>query len=303
MTIPFMKLIIGTRGSQLSLTQTTIIKNQLLNVNPHVQIAVKIIITKGDKNMNPIPLDTVGKGWFTKELDNELFSGTIDVAVHSLKDLPETLPPGLIIAGIPEREDPRDVLVSKDTMSLEDLRTGAIIGTDSIRRKIQILHKRKDLVVKSLRGNVNSRMTKLEKEDYDGIILAAAGLKRLGLESKITQYFEPIDIIPSPGQGALAIVVKKENKNVLRLVENLNHYPTVIATQAERAFSRAVEGGCKTPTGAYAVCEEEKLTLYGMIGSLDGLHIIKESIRGDCSDSKTLGMRLAKQLLDVSKSW
>ncbi|HSW97228.1 MAG TPA: hydroxymethylbilane synthase [Candidatus Saccharimonadales bacterium] len=296
-----MKIILGARGSKLSIVQTNIVKEKLTGINPELQIEIRVITTKGDKNMAPIPLDTIGKGWFTKELDSELLLGNIDIAVHSLKDLPETLPNGLIIAGLPERGDPRDVLVSKENISLENLKKHAIIGTDSIRRKIQILNKRPDIIVKSIRGNVDSRLMKLETESYDGVILAAAGLERLGLSSKITEYFAVADIIPSPGQGTLAVVVKKENKNLCELIKKLNHMQSVIASEAERAFSKQLGGGCKTPTGAFAHINDEKLIVYGVVGSLDGQHIFKESIEGKPSEAKQLGITLAKILLNKSK--
>lgn len=237
------KLIIGTRGSQLSLAQTEIIKEKLQRFFPKTQIEIKIIKTTGDINMNPVPLDTVGKGWFTKELDKALLDGRIDLAVHSLKDLPEELPEGLIIAAIPEREDAREALVSKNNISFEKLKKGAVIGTDSTRRQSQILQKRPDLKVKSIRGNVITRLKKLESGEFDGIFLAVAGLKRLGLANCITQYFSEKDFIPSPGQGALAITIKKNNKILLHQLKKINHEETLIAVTAERAFSRALGGG------------------------------------------------------------
>lgn len=298
-----MKIILGARGSKLSLAQTQIVKNKLLAINSQLEIEVKIITTKGDKNLAPIPLDTVGKGWFTKELDKELLRGTIDIAVHSLKDLPESLPKGLCIAGIPEREDPSDVLVSTNNVLLKNLKQGAVIGTDSIRRKVQILHKRPDVIVKSLRGNVDSRLKKLETGEYDAIMLAAAGLKRLGLDSKITELFAETDIIPSPGQGALAIVVKEDNETISELLTKLNDKDTIIATTAERAFSKQLDGGCKTPTGSYAMIEKNTVTIYGMIGTMDGKHIIKESIEGPTSQAKQLGITLAKKMFEKSKQY
>lgn len=298
-----MKIILGARGSKLSLAQTQIVKNKLLAVNSQLEIEVTIITTKGDKNLAPIPLDTVGKGWFTKELDKELLRGTIDIAVHSLKDLPESLPKGLCIAGIPEREDPSDVLVSTNNVLLKNVKPGAVIGTDSIRRKVQILHKRPDVIVKSLRGNVDSRLKKLETGEYDAIMLAAAGLKRLDLDSKITERFAETDIIPSPGQGALAIVVKEDNETIRELLTKLNDKDTIIGTTAERAFSKQLDGGCKTPTGAYAKIDKNTVTIYGMIGTMDGKHIIKESIEGPTSQAKQLGIMLAKNMFEKSKQY
>lgn len=298
-----MKIIIGTRGSKLSIAQTNIIKDKLLQLYPQSEIELKLITTTGDVNMAPIPLDTVGKGWFTKEIDKALLQGEVDLAVHSLKDLPEVLPKGLVLVATPEREDARDVLVSNGNISFDNLPKSAIIGTDSIRRKIQILHKRPDLVVKSLRGNVNTRLAKLESGEYDAIILAAAGLIRLGFENKITEYFSIEDFVPSPGQGTLAIVAKEDyivgSKHVWTL---LNHEPTVKETSAERAFSKELGGGCKTPTGAYAVCKNDIITIYGMLGSLDGKKIVKEKIEGPCPQAKELGKQLAKTLSDCMQN-
>src|SRR5258706_2198014 len=217
------KIIIGTRGSKLSLIQTNIVKDLLQPLVPNTIIETTIIKTSGDKNMNPIPLDTIGKGWFTKEIDKRLLDGHIDIAVHSLKDLLDTLTPGLSITAIPQREDPREALVSQSSIPLLKLRKGAVIGTDSIRRKIQILNLRKDFVVNSVRGNVNRRLERLDSGEYDGLILAVAGLKRLGLENRIAQYFEAEDFIPSPGQGALAIVSRKGNNNLNKILIKLNN--------------------------------------------------------------------------------
>lgn len=297
------RIVIGTRGSQMALVQTRTIKDLLQPFLPNTTIDIKIVKTVGDKNMNPIPLDTVGKGWFTKELDKELLMGNIDLAVHSLKDLPEVLPEGLMIAGIPERDDPRDALVAKDAALLENLKSGAVIGTDSMRRKVQILQKRKDIIVESVRGNVNRRLEKLDNGEYDGLILAVAGIKRLGLEERISQYFETADVIPSPGQGALAVVVKKDNRVLIAAIKNINHHATVAATQAERAFSAAVGGGCKTPTGAYAQSIGNRLLLRGMIGSLDGRHVVKDEMTGSIAKPATLGTALAEKLLKTCSPW
>lgn len=294
---------IGTRGSQLALIQTDIIKNMLLELVPTIHICVQIITTKGDKNMNPVPLDSVGKGWFTKEIDKALLDETIDIAVHSLKDLPEMLPEGLIIAAIPKREDAREALVSKDNTPLESFKKGAVIGTDSTRRKAQILHKRPDLVVESVRGNVNTRLEKLDAGQYDGLFLAVAGLKRLGLENRITQYFPIDDIIPSPGQGALAVVIKESNTDLFSLISQLNHQPTLTAISAERAFSKAVGGGCKLPVGMHAQCKGNTIHMHGVIGSLDGKHLAKDSLQGESRLSLQLAETLAQQLLKESNPW
>lgn len=297
------KIIIGARGSQLSLIQTDIVKNKIEKVLPNSEIIVKIITTKGDKNLNPVPLDSIGKGWFTKEIDQQLLKGEIDLAVHSLKDLPEMLEEGLVISAIPEREDARESMVSKTGLFFEKLKSGAIIGTDSTRRAAQILHKRADLMVKSLRGNVNKRLEKLENEDYDAIFLAVAGLKRLGLEDRITQYFEVDDFIPSPGQGALAVVTTKANKSLNYYLDQLNDQSTVAAVKAERAFSDTVGGGCKMPVGAYAKCQKDSLIIYGFVGSLDGKNEAKASTTGQISEPEKLGKQLAGKILKLCQPW
>ena len=297
------KIIIGARGSQLSLIQTDIIKTFLQPLIPNATIEIKIIKTTGDKDMSPIPLDTIGKGWFTKAIDTQLLENKIDLAVHSLKDLPETLPEGLIISAIPEREDAREALVTNNNMSLQQLKKGAVIGTDSTRRRVQILQMRKDLRVESVRGNVNRRLEKLDNKEYDGLCLAVAGLKRLGMLDRITQYFDSTDFIPSPGQGALAVVSKENKKELNTLLAQMNHRPTIAAITAERAFSSAVGGGCKMPIGAYAECINDTITLYAMLGSLDAKHMIKDSLQGNIDNPNDLGKTLAKNLLSRSTSW
>ncbi len=291
------RIIIGTRGSKLSLVQTEIVTKLLHAQNPLLDIEIKIIKTTGDKNMNPIPLDSIGKGWFTREIDRALLKKTIDLAVHSLKDLSETLPPGLIISAVPQREDAREALVCTNGFTLKTLPKGAVIGTDSMRRKVQLLHKRNDIVVKSVRGNVNRRLQKLDDGEYDALLLAVAGLKRLGLEERITQYFSPTDFIPSPGQGALAIVTRTSDTFLTPLLKKITHKQTLTAITAERAFSAAIGGGCKLPVGAYCTWDNNALTLSGMVGSLDGNHIEKASLVGEISKPHTLGKLLAFKLL------
>src|SRR6185369_2008954 len=297
------KIIIGTRGSKLSLNQTTIIKNLLQPLFPQHLIEITVIKTLGDKNMKPIPLDTVGKGWFTKELDEVVLNGSVDLAVHSLKDIPETFPSALTIAAIPKREDAREALVSKNGLTLAQLKKGAIIGTDSIRRKVQILHLRPDVTIKSLRGNVIRRLEKLDNGEYDAICLAVAGLKRLGLSDRITQYFETETLVPTTGQGALAVVTKNKNKALTRALAQLNHKESVIVTTAERIFSEVMEGGCSMPIGAYASIQGKKLTLCGMVGSLDAKNMLKETITGDVFTYKNLAKKLARSLLKQSAAW
>lgn len=297
------KIIIGTRGSQLSLVQTNIVKDLLQLHVPNTEIEITTITTKGDKNMKPIPLDTIGKGWFTKEIDKQMLDGTIDMAVHSLKDLLDTLTSGLTIAGIPEREDAREALVTTSGKKLKQLKKGAVIGTDSLRRKIQIHQIRPDLEVKSVRGNVNKRLEKLDAGEYDGLFLAVAGLKRLGLEKRITEYFDVKTFIPSPGQGALAVVSSLSNTQLTQTLQKLNHKESVIAVTAERAFSSATGGGCSMPVGAYAACTGKTLKLHGMIGSEDGKRMIKGTMEGSIDDPTGLAEKLATKLLKEAADW
>lgn len=296
-------IILGTRGSNLALIQTGIVKVLLLQLYPHITINVTIINTTGDKNMNPVPLDSVGKDWFTKELDKALLDGTIDAAVHSLKDISEMLPKDLTIAAIPAREDAREAFISRNKVLFKNIQKKARIGTDSTRRKAQLLYKRPDMHVESIRGNVNRRLEKLENGDYDGIFLAVAGLKRLGLKNVITEYFSETDIVPSPGQGALAVVIKKDNTDLLTLFKKLNHTPTVKAVKAERAFSKMFGGGCSMPIGAYANYKNNKLTLHGMVASLDGKHVLKDSLKNNSLPPVKLGKTLAVQMMKKSSLW
>ncbi len=297
------KIIIGTRGSQLSLVQTNLIKDHLQSLLPQTLIEIKIITTKGDKNMNPVPLDSVGKGWFTKEIDKALLAGEIDMAVHSLKDLSEILPKGLVIAALPIREDAREALVARSGLPLLKLKKGSVIGTDSTRRKAQILHKRPDLIVESIRGNVNRRLEKLDNGEYDAVFLAVAGLKRLGLTSRITEYFDETDIIPSPGQGALAVVIRKSNTALYTTLKKLNDPTTVAAVKAERAFSKAIGGGCKMPVGAYAKIVEDTIIMHAVVGSLDGTYLEIDSIKGSILTPAKLGKIIASRLLETCKNW
>lgn len=297
------KITIGARGSRLSLIQTEIVKGKLLSIFPGIEISVKIIKTYGDKNLKPIPLDSVGKGWFTKEIDQELLNGEIDLAVHSLKDLPEELEKGLVISAIAEREDPADALLSKGNLSLEKLKSGAVVGTDSTRRGSQILFKRGDLIVKSLRGNVNTRVEKLDNGEYDAVVLAVAGLKRLGLEGKISEYFDPTEFIPAPGQGALAVVSNERNKDLNAKLALINDKEAAVEIEAERVFSNTVGGGCKMPVGAYARCRGEGLTIHAFIGSTDEKFQIRGSLSGKALEGRFLGKELAERLLKDSAPW
>lgn len=300
-----MRIIIGTRGSELARMQTEIIRKKLLAVEPRLTIEIKVIKTEGDKNLSPIPLDTVGKGWFTKEIENELLYGTIDLAVHSLKDLPEELPVGLHIGSYPAREDARDVLVSNGNVSLKYLPPNARVGTDSSRRRVQVLALRPDLKVDSMRGNVPTRIQKLETDGYDAAILAAAGLKRLGLDHRIAQYFAIDEITPAPGQGILAVEVRSKvtskDEPMLSLISKINDPTAELAARVERAFSKRVGGGCKEPVGAYMEIKGKQFTFFGMIAPEDGSRVLRDMTRGNLEDAIPLAEKLGDALVELFK--
>jgi hydroxymethylbilane synthase len=296
MSLP-QKLVIGSRGSALALKQVDITTAALHAVNPDLEIEVRVIQTHGDVNQGPIPLDTVGKGWFTKEIEETLLAGEIHLAVHSLKDMADEMPEGLCIGAYLAREDARDALVTKNGESLEELASGAVVGTDSARRQAQMLALRPDAVMQSLRGNVITRLQKLADEPYDAIILAAAGLKRLGLEDRITHYFEPNEMTPAPGQGILAIQMKDGNKELQELLDSVHDEDATHAARIERAFSKALGGGCKSPTGAYAYRDGADWVLVGMKENAAGI-VERKEMRVPSGESTELGSTLAQKFLN-----
>lgn len=292
------KITIGTRGSALALKQTDIAIEAIKSVDPSITIDVRVIRTHGDVNQNPIPLDTIGKGWFTEEIENALLNKEIDIAVHSLKDMADKMPVGLCIGAYLPREDARDVLITKHGEKLEELPLGAIIGTDSARRQVQMLALKSGVRMKSLRGNVVTRLEKLSSDNYDAIILASAGLKRLGLEKKITRYFGPTEMVPAPGQGTLAIQARENDATLQDILTRINDSDTARITKVERSFSHTVGGGCKAPTGAYATRDGDNCTLLAMIVAENGriLHKQRSAAWEDCEE---LGVSLAKELLSA----
>jgi len=288
-----MEFVIGTRGSDLARRQTALVQARILARYPEARVTVAIIRTKGDKDLRPIPLDTVGKGWFTREVEAELLGGRIDLAVHSLKDLPESLPSGLVLAAVTEREDPRDALVSKTGAALADLPEGASIGTDSERRKFQIARLRPDCKVKSVRGNVVSRLAKLfSGSEYDALVLAAAGLIRLGERKKIAEYFDPREFIPAPGQGTL-VAEAREGSKAAELLAPLDDPKVRLESAAERSFSFAFGGGCKLPVGAYAETSNGRMRLHGMAADPNTGAFFLEMIKGGKDEAEELGKALA----------
>ena len=292
-------LKIGTRGSKLALWQANWVKSSLEAKHPFLSIELEIIKTKGDKILD-VPLAKVGgKGLFVKEIEEALLDGKIDLAVHSMKDMPGDIPDGLCIGAIPQREIPQDVLISRNKNRLSKLGSGAKIGTSSLRRKAQLLHARPDLVVLPLRGNLDTRLKKLETENLDAIILAAAGVKRLGLENRITEYLDETIMLPAVGQGALCIEVRQDDPVVEPVVASLEHPQTRTVILGERAFLNRLEGGCQVPIAAYGRIDNNTFTLAGLVATVDGKTLIKETLAGSEDSSEIIGTKLADRLIDM----
>lgn len=290
-------LKIGTRQSLLALWQSNYIAACLRNQYPACEVVLKKIVTKGDRILD-VPLAQIGgKGLFTKEIEEELLSGKIDLAVHSLKDMPTVLPEGLCLTVITERANVGDAFVSNKYDSFAELPLGAVIGTSSLRRKAQLLAARPDLTIRDLRGNVDTRLRKLDEGLYDAIILAAAGLERLGHGDRIKGII-PADVcLPAVGQGALAIECRTDNVEVRAMLDFLNDVPTVQATSAERAFLGLVEGGCQVPIGVHADVKNEKIRIEAIIASLDGKTVLRDSLTGSAADAVALGKKLGEKML------
>ncbi len=293
-------IIIGTRGSALALWQSDHIASLIHQAYPAITVEIKKIKTTGDIILDS-PLSKIGdKGLFTKELDRALLDGEIDLAVHSLKDVPTNIPDGLLIAVVTEREDIRDVFIShpaKKYSSLNDVPNGGMIATGSLRRKCQLLHHRPDLSIIDIRGNLNTRKEKLENSDWDGMLLAKAGVTRLGWTSIISEIFSPTFILPAVGQGALGIEIREADTALQKLLSPFAHAETQQATTGERALLRHLEGGCQIPIGTYGRIENGKFILDAIVGSLDGKRIVRGSITGTPEDSAALGVSLAAELL------
>lgn len=291
-------LRIGTRGSLLALRQSEQVKAALSAMHPELRIELKIIKTTGDKILD-VPLAKVGgKGLFVKEIEEALLARQVDLAVHSMKDVPAMLPEGLEIAAVPAREDPRDVLVSGKAGTLEELPHGAVIGTGSLRRGAQALALRPDLRVETLRGNLDTRLRKARDGSYDAVILAAAGLHRMGWKDRITAYLDPDVFIPAIGQGALGIEARADDREVWRLLRGLHDVSTAAAVTAERAFLKELEGGCQVPIGGHAQVRGASVALTGLVASLDGRTLYRETRQAPCEEAERLGRELARELLD-----
>ncbi|MBS4538580.1 hydroxymethylbilane synthase [Clostridium sp. D2Q-11] len=294
-----MKIVVGSRGSKLALTQTKWVIDQLRYKFPYVDFQIKIIKTKGDIIQN-ISLDKIGdKGLFVKEIENSLLSKSIDMAIHSMKDMPSVTPKGLIFTGIPKREDPRDALVLKEGYkSLEDLPKGARIGTGSKRRKYQLLKVRPDLDIVSIRGNIETRIEKIHTENFHGIILAAAGLHRLGLNNRISMYLSPEVILPAPAQGSLAIEICDERKDIYDMVKEISCRETMIQVKAEREFLKGVNGGCHIPVGALCTVIDDKIILDCIFGDEEGNKLVRKTKEGKIGEEQALGIELAQAVIE-----
>ncbi|TLY19545.1 MAG: hydroxymethylbilane synthase [Nitrospirae bacterium] len=291
------ELVIGTRGSKLALWQAEWVHARLRELEPELAVSVKRIKTTGDKILDT-PLATIGgKGLFVKEIEEALLRGEIDLAVHSMKDVPTHLPAELEILAIPEREDPRDVLITLNHVTLERLMPGSRIGTSSLRRQAQLLHYRPDLSFQILRGNLDTRLRKLEAGEYDGIILAAAGIKRLGWSDRVTEYLSPDVCLPAIGQGALALEGRADDGFVREVVARLDHHPTRMAVTAERALLERLEGGCQVPIAAHAAITNGTVTLSALIAGVDGRRLVRDLLHGPMGDAHRLGVQLAERLL------
>ena len=292
------QIIIGTRGSKLALWQADYIEQRLREEYPGLSVTQKRVTTKGDRILD-VPLAKIGgKGLFTKELEEEMLSGGIDLAVHSLKDMPAKVPDGLVIAAVTKRLDPGDALVSNRFSSFEELPKGARVGTSSLRRRAQILCARPDLEMLDLRGNVNTRLRKLDEGEYDAIVLAVAGLKRLGFADRIRQVLPREMVLPAVGQGALAIETREDDKETRDMLAFLRDDDTICCTEAERSFLARVEGGCQVPVGVYATAEGDGLKVEAVIASLDGQRFYRGDVNGTRRDAAKLGENLAEKLLD-----
>lgn len=289
---------IGTRGSQLALFQAELTKTKLLEKFPGIDVEIVIIKTKGDKILD-VALSKIGdKGLFTKEIENALLAGEVDIAVHSLKDLPTTLPEGLKLGAVLERAEFRDALVSKDGRKLHELTEKDVIATSSLRRKASLLRYNKNFQVVDIRGNVNTRLRKMEEGFCDAMIMAAAGLQRLELDNYITEIISPEIIIPAASQGIIAIESRIDDTETEKLLNAINHEPSWIAGEAERGFLRAIEGGCQVPVGCFSKLNEEEITLTSFVASTDGAVYLLETETGSVDQPKTTGEKLARKLIE-----
>jgi len=291
-------LKIATRKSPLAMWQAEYIKARLETIHPELTVELVPMVTKGDIILDTPLAKVGGKGLFVKELEAAMLDGHADIAVHSMKDVPVEFPEGLGLEVICEREDPRDAFVSNTYTKIEDLPEGAIVGTCSLRRQCQVSEARPDLIIKDLRGNVNTRLRKLDEKQFDAIILAAAGLKRLEMDDRIASFIEPEQSLPAVGQGAVGIECRVDDERIKALLAPLNDALTSDRVMAERAMNLALEGGCQVPIGSYALIDGDNLWLRGLVGKPDGTQVIRAEITGKRENARDLGLQLADMLLE-----
>lgn len=289
---------IATRKSPLAMWQAEHVAAELKKAHPGIEVDLLGMTTQGDKILDTPLAKIGGKGLFIKELEQGLLSDEADIAVHSMKDVPVELPEGLHLPVIMQREDPRDAFVSNNYKDLDELPQGACVGTSSLRRQSQIAERRPDLKIKSLRGNVNTRLRKLDEGEYDAIILAAAGLKRLGFEARITALIGPEQSLPAIGQGAVGIECRADDAQTNALISPLHHGDTAVCVQAERAMNQRLNGGCQVPIAGYAMLESGNLWLRGLVGEPDGSDIIRGEVEGATEEAEAMGIGLAERLLE-----
>jgi hydroxymethylbilane synthase len=293
-----MNLKIGTRGSKLALTQANFVAEKIKKIMPEAEIEICIIKTSGDIMQDISLLKIGGKGVFVKEIEDALLSSAIDLAVHSMKDVPTEIPEGLEFAAILQREDARDILASRDNRKIEQMPKGARIGTGSLRRSAQLLDILPDAVIVPLRGNLDTRLRKIETENLAGVIVAAAGMKRMGLVQRITQFLPVELMLPAVGQGALGLEVRTGDNELKKILAKINHAPTNTEIAAERAFLHCLGGGCRLPIAALGKLEGDKLSLEGLVASPQGSGIIRDKVKGTVFEAEELGKKLAEMILE-----
>jgi hydroxymethylbilane synthase len=293
-----MNLKIGTRGSKLALTQANFVAEKIKKIMPEAEIEICVIKTSGDIMQDISLLKIGGKGVFVKEIEDALLSSAIDLAVHSMKDVPTEIPEGLEFAAILQREDARDILASRDNRKIEQMPKGARIGTGSLRRSAQLLDILPDAVIVPLRGNLDTRLRKIETENLAGVIVAAAGMKRMGLVQRITQFLPVELMLPAVGQGALGLEVRTGDNELKKILAKINHAPTNTEIAAERAFLRCLGGGCRLPIAALGKLEGDKLSLEGLVASPQGSGIIRDKVKGTVFEAEELGKKLAEMILE-----
>lgn len=292
-------LVLGTRGSKLARTQSQWVADRLRLSCPHITVRLEIIQTRGDQDQTmPLP-EIGGKGLFTQELDQRLLEGRIDFAVHSMKDLPTDLPEGIAIVAVPQREDPRDALLSRDGVRFADLPPGARVGTGSVRRAAQLKRARSDLRFQDIRGNVDTRIAKVQRGEYDAVVLAVAGLRRLGLSEAISECFDTAMVLPAAAQGALALTGRVDDPRTRELLSHITDAGASRETSAERALLAALGGGCHVPIAANAVIVDSRMTIDGLVSSPDGAEMIRDQMTGPAENARELGRKLAERLLDA----